>query len=64
MFIHFIWITPLLIVAYVVLVYIEVGNSALIAAVFIVLQLPLQIGLSSLFGKVRFVYNLCNFLRG
>ena len=55
LFIHFLWISPLHLAVFTYLVYREVGWPAFIAMGFIVLQIPLQIGLARLFGKLRSV---------
>lgn len=55
LFVHFLWISPLHLAVFTYLVYREVGWPAFIAMGFIVLQIPLQIGLARLFGKLRSV---------
>ena len=53
LFIHFLWISPLHLAVFTYLVYQEVGWPAFIAMAFVILQVPLQIFLARIFGKLR-----------
>ena len=50
---HFLWISPLLLTLFTYLVYQEVGWPAFPAAGLVILQVPLQILLASVFGRMR-----------
>lgn len=53
LFLHFLWISPLHLAVFTYLVYQEVGWPAFLATAFVILQVPLQICLARLFGKLR-----------
>ena len=55
LFVHFLWISPFHLAIFTYLVYREVGWPAFLAMAFIILQVPLQILLARLFGKLRCV---------
>lgn len=55
LFFHYLWISPIHLIAFTFLVYREIGWSAFLASGFIVLQVPLQIFLARLFAKLRLV---------
>jgi ATP-binding cassette subfamily C (CFTR/MRP) protein 4 len=54
LFLHFLWISPLHLAVFTYLVYREVGWPAFLAMAFVILQVPLQIFLARLFGRLRF----------
>jgi ATP-binding cassette subfamily C (CFTR/MRP) protein 4 len=53
LFIHFLWISPLHLAVFTFLVYREVGWPAFLALAFVILQIPLQVFLARLFGRLR-----------
>jgi ATP-binding cassette subfamily C (CFTR/MRP) protein 4 len=53
LFLHFLWISPLHLAAFTFLVYREVGWPAFLALAFVILQIPLQVFLARLFGRLR-----------
>jgi ATP-binding cassette subfamily C (CFTR/MRP) protein 4 len=53
LFLHFLWISPLHLAVFTYLVYREVGWPAFLAMAFVILQVPLQIFLARLFGRLR-----------
>ena len=54
-FIHFLWISPVILALYIFLVYQEIGWPAIAATViFAVLQIPLETLLAHCFGRLRY----------
>ena len=55
---NFLWISPLHLALFTYLVYQEVGWPAFPATAFVVLQVPLQILMAHIFGRLRWVNDL------
>ena len=54
-FIHFMWLSPLHILVYTVLTYLEIGPAAILGTVLLIAVILIQIGLARLYTKLRFV---------
>ena len=56
-FIHQLWISPLVFVVFIYLLYINVGSTGFIAMVVVILVVPLQVSLTRLYSRMRFVFD-------